>query len=314
MSASSVPISTGRCHREPGPGTHGQRARFRLAAGLLVLTFAFFLTGKAVALGAECHPCFACSTVTIGAGQSAYWEQYGSFASYSGQIEWGDGESESLTGTGTWTHSYETPSEYTVQITGSGSIEGEPPEPCTDNLSFAVVVQPLARLGILTGIEPRPASGTELIHVPIYLHPGSSSKPVLVSWRTANGTATENEDFVPASGTVELSPGTVSTEVLIEVKAAPASQPQETFNVQLTEAVNATVDPLYANTGITLAASGAQSPTTSSPTVGPPPALPKQPGNHPKKLQCGKGKVRVLKHGHALCVKRHHHHSHHKGR
>ncbi|MBV9495282.1 MAG: right-handed parallel beta-helix repeat-containing protein, partial [Acidobacteria bacterium] len=68
-----------------------------------------------------------------------------------------------------------------------------------------------------------------------------SEKTVTVSYATSNGTATAGSDYVAATGTVTFAPGVTTQTVTITVLGDTANEPNETFNVTLSSAVNATI-------------------------------------------------------------------------
>ena len=114
-------------------------------------------------------------------------------------------------------------------------------------------VRALARLGILTAPQlERDEVGKTLVHIPIYLHPGSSPDPVSVSWQTVNGTAKAGQDYIANGGTLQFSPGTVSQEVIVSLIGDKVAEAQEGFNIKLTGAQNAYVDPTYQYSLVTI--------------------------------------------------------------
>lgn len=66
-----------------------------------------------------------------------------------------------------------------------------------------------------------------------------TTEPVSVNYATVAGTATAGSDFVAKSGTVNIAPGGNSAVVSIDVKGDKLVEPQETFTVKLSNAVNA---------------------------------------------------------------------------
>ncbi|HJR05667.1 MAG TPA: FG-GAP-like repeat-containing protein [Pyrinomonadaceae bacterium] len=69
----------------------------------------------------------------------------------------------------------------------------------------------------------------------------ASEKPVSVQYQTADDTATSASDYQSASGTITFSPGTVTKTVSITSKGDSVYEPDETFFVNLSGAVNANV-------------------------------------------------------------------------
>lgn len=65
-----------------------------------------------------------------------------------------------------------------------------------------------------------------------------------MEWATANGTAIGSPggfDYISASGTVTFQPGDVSEFVTITIIGDNVGEPNETFFVNLTSPVNATI-------------------------------------------------------------------------
>jgi hypothetical protein len=69
----------------------------------------------------------------------------------------------------------------------------------------------------------------------------TSSSTVSVDYATANGTGVAGTDYTAASGTATFAPGTTSTTISMTVTADTTAEPNETFFVNLTAPVNATV-------------------------------------------------------------------------
>jgi hypothetical protein len=69
-----------------------------------------------------------------------------------------------------------------------------------------------------------------------------SSHPVSVAWSTRSGSATPGQDFAAASGTVTFAPGTVSASVVVPVLGDGSSEWDETFRVELADAVGAPIE------------------------------------------------------------------------
>ena len=69
----------------------------------------------------------------------------------------------------------------------------------------------------------------------------ASSQTITVNYATADITATAGSDYVATSGTVTFNPGQTSKTVLVEVKGDDIDEQHETFAVNLTDPVNATI-------------------------------------------------------------------------
>ncbi len=70
---------------------------------------------------------------------------------------------------------------------------------------------------------------------------GSSAGTVSVNYRTVDGTARAKSDYNAASGTLTFQPGISSQTITITVKSDRTREPNETFTVQLINAVGASV-------------------------------------------------------------------------
>ena len=69
----------------------------------------------------------------------------------------------------------------------------------------------------------------------------ASSRPVSVGYATADGTAASPADYAAASGTVTFAPGETEKTIPVSVVADAAVEPDETFTLTLSNAVNATI-------------------------------------------------------------------------
>jgi hypothetical protein len=69
----------------------------------------------------------------------------------------------------------------------------------------------------------------------------ASSQTVTVAYATANGTAVAGSDYQSASGTLTFAPGTTRRSITIRVYGDRAVEPDETFFVNLSHEVNATI-------------------------------------------------------------------------
>lgn len=76
----------------------------------------------------------------LSAGDYVWIRQSGTFNTYTGSINWGDGASTPISGgSGYWTHTYNQVGTFTVRVSGSGSY-GSPPTSCAESDSFTVRV------------------------------------------------------------------------------------------------------------------------------------------------------------------------------
>lgn len=89
---------------------------------------------------------------------------------------------------------------------------------------------------------PEGNSGTTLMSFPVTLS-GPSASTVTVNWATSSprGGATAGADYVAASGTVTFAPGDVSETIGVAVVGNTIQEPDEPFNIALSNPVNATI-------------------------------------------------------------------------
>jgi hypothetical protein len=67
----------------------------------------------------------------------------------------------------------------------------------------------------------------------------SSAHAVSVNYHTFDGTADKRKDYASASGTLVFQPGETSKRIALSIKGDRAREPDETFTVQLSDAVGA---------------------------------------------------------------------------
>ena len=69
----------------------------------------------------------------------------------------------------------------------------------------------------------------------------SSLQTVTVDYATGGGTATSGADYTPASGTLTFSPGDITETVTVVIADDKVDESDETFNLTLSDAVNASI-------------------------------------------------------------------------
>lgn len=69
----------------------------------------------------------------------------------------------------------------------------------------------------------------------------ASASQVSVNYATANGTATAGSDYVQTSGTLNFAPGEITKTVAVPILDDLVGEPTETFQLNLSSAVNATI-------------------------------------------------------------------------
>jgi Calx-beta domain len=82
--------------------------------------------------------------------------------------------------------------------------------------------------------------GTSNVTVAVTLS-SSSSQAVTVHYSTANGTAKAKEDYTATSGTLTFQPGETSRTISVSIKGDRKREANETFSVNLSNAVGATI-------------------------------------------------------------------------
>jgi hypothetical protein len=78
----------------------------------------------------------------------------------------------------------------------------------------------------------------------------STNNSVSVSYATANATAQKKSDYTATSGTLTIPPGQTQGTISIAIKADRKREANETFSVQLSNAVGATIDDAVATVTI----------------------------------------------------------------
>jgi hypothetical protein len=220
---------------------------------LLTLTaLALVLLAQPAQAAGPCHAVSGTREAVVAYGAEYRFFQNGSFNSYSGQIDWGDGQSTPISGgSGEWTHLYGAPGVYTLRVTGSGSY-GDPPQSCSDDATFTIYVQPAARLGSVDA-RPEGDAGTTAVDVPVRLHPGSAGREVAVRWRTAEGSAAAGSDYVEDSGTARFGADATSAVIRVDVKGDALDEEGESFEVRIVGADGATIDEAFRATRVAIA-------------------------------------------------------------
>ena len=126
----------------------------------------------------------------------------------------------------------------------------------------ATVVDPLGRGTIIDDdLEPSLAIGSTTItaegyHAVLKVDLSTASgKTVTVKWATADGSAVKVEDYKAASGTLTFVPGDITENITLETVAGPpAGEPLQVFYVDLSDPVNATINPAHKQGTVTIPA------------------------------------------------------------
>ena len=133
--------------------------------------------------------------------------------------------------------------------TASASSATADPNPADNSASSQAKVQPKISIDDVAVVEPIgifPVAGTRKTIFAWFTVALSrtSAETITIAWATANGTATGGDDYIAGSGTVTLSPGELSKNVLVSVQSDGSSdvpEPNETYFVNLTSPVNVTI-------------------------------------------------------------------------
>jgi choice-of-anchor B domain-containing protein len=99
---------------------------------------------------------------------------------------------------------------------------------------------PTLAISDVTGEEPDHHEHSPLLTFQVSLS-APSAQPVTVEWSTADGTASGGLDYIVASGTVTFPPGSTSQVIDAEMLADGLVEPAETFLVNLSRPVGATL-------------------------------------------------------------------------
>lgn len=106
------------------------------------------------------------------------------------------------------------------------------------------VVLAIADASVLEGNK-----GTTTVPVTVTLSKGSS-QTITVSYRTVDGTAKAKEDYSATIGTLTFQPGQTSRTISVSIKGDRKREPDETFTVQLSNSVGATISDAVATVTI----------------------------------------------------------------
>jgi hypothetical protein len=82
--------------------------------------------------------------------------------------------------------------------------------------------------------------GTTSLKLPVTLS-WVSDQTVMVNYATADGTAQKKSDYTATSGTLTFQPGQTSRTISVAIKTDRKREPNETFTVELSNAVDATI-------------------------------------------------------------------------
>jgi glucose/arabinose dehydrogenase len=146
----------------------------------------------------------------------------------------------------------ETSKPISVSVSGDTTFEGN--ETFNVNLSAPVnaTIADNQGVGTITNDDAQPSisinnaalnegnSGTSSAAFNVTLS-NASTQTITVNFSTANGSATAGTDYVAASGSVSFAAGETSKSINVTVNGDTIFEPNETFNVNLSGAANATI-------------------------------------------------------------------------
>ena len=141
-----------------------------------------------------------------------------------------------------------------VNVTINGDTGSEPNETFFVNLSTPTnaTISNSQGTGTITNDDAQPMisindvslsegnAGTTTATFTVSLS-NASSQTITVNFATSPGTASAGSDYVSASGTVTFTPGQTSRPVDVTINGDTASEPNETFTVNLSTPVNSTI-------------------------------------------------------------------------
>jgi Calx-beta domain-containing protein len=127
---------------------------------------------------------------------------------------------------------------YDVCVRGTDSVGNT--SAGTTCTTAHVLAQPSITIGNV-GPKVEGNSGNVVVNIPVTLS-GPGALPINVHWATGGGTATPGQDYVYASGNLHWNAGDGSAKVIhVSIKGDLIDEPNQTFNVTLSAATNATI-------------------------------------------------------------------------
>jgi len=142
----------------------------------------------------------------------------------------------------------------TLTVTVNGDVAFEPNETFNVNLSSATnaTIADSQGVGTISNDDSQPTiaindvsltegnAGTTVATFTVSLS-NASSQTITVNYTTADNSATAGGDYVAASGTLTFTPGQLTQSIAVTVNGETMFEPNETFNVNLSGATNATI-------------------------------------------------------------------------
>jgi len=128
--------------------------------------------------------------------------------------------------------------DTSAQVTNTASVSSSTADPRPDNNTSSFPV--LAKISIDDVIVMEGNSGTTPAIFTVNLQPANATLTATVDYQTTNGTATAGSDFVATSGTLTFLAGETTKTITVPVIGDTIVEGNESFNVQLSNAINAT--------------------------------------------------------------------------
>jgi hypothetical protein len=162
------------------------------------------------------------------------------YTANSGTLNWSAGDSSAKTITVSVANDnvYESDETFNVTLSSPAGATLGTPSSATVTISEDDAA-PSVSVGDVTVAEP--ASGQSYAQFPVTLSGNATALTTTVSYTTADGTAAAPGDYTSISGTLTFAPGETTKYVAVVVKSDNVSDPNETFNLNLSGPVNATV-------------------------------------------------------------------------
>jgi uncharacterized repeat protein (TIGR01451 family) len=127
--------------------------------------------------------------------------------------------------------------DTTAQVTNNVTVSSSTTDPRPDNNSSSYPV--LATLNVDDTSVAEGNSGVTLANVTVHLQPANALLTATVDYTVTGITATPGVDFAPAQGTLTFRAGETQKTIAVQVFGDVASENDETFTIQLSNATNA---------------------------------------------------------------------------
>jgi uncharacterized repeat protein (TIGR01451 family) len=128
--------------------------------------------------------------------------------------------------------------DTTAQVTNTASVSSTTADPRPDNNTSSFPV--LAKVSINDVNVTEGNNGTTPAVFTVTLQPANSTLTATVDYQTTSGSATSGVDFLATAGTVTFLAGETTKTITVPVVGDSVVEGNETFNVQLSNVVNAT--------------------------------------------------------------------------